>query len=349
MKIILPWTRTILRGDGMEFYGYEKISLDEILQKLGEDGKKKDLKFMFARQIAPYNIETILALLYIKKIVDTKEIKDEFGDKVKDVILDILQWGDDKFSWSNIEKRIFVRPQILYSKSQYPIAAVKSMRELREYNGRIGDIYLDVNKISKMIEETQLKYMKVSLNYLINEGKVKDGRVNILDFWGLTTLYYIVEVSRYIFGIDNYKIDKFKDKIKLVNRDEFDISGYELTFKYKEKELRFRIYDGSHIYKEENEKYKKEEKMNSYIALALYSGSGYILLEEDPGKSSVDQKIREFYRKAKEGTGYDILLLEVDEKKLIERKIISEDSYVEFIGKDEIKKIIDAIRNIYGI
>jgi len=282
--------------DGIKFYGYEKISLEEILQKLGEDGKKMDLKFMFARQIAPFNIETILALLYIKKIID------EFGDKVKDVILDSLQWKDDMFSFNNKEKKIFVRPQILYSKFQYPIA-VKSMSGLKEHSGRysIGDIDLDINKISEMIKITGLIYMGKSLDDLIQKGKVKDGRVNILDFWGLTTLYYIVEVSRHIFGIDKYEIKLFKDKTKLADGDEFDISGYELTFKYKDKELRFRIYDASHIYKEKNEKYKKEEKtkMNSYIALAVYSGSGYILLEEDPENSSVDQKIRDFYMEAK--------------------------------------------------
>jgi hypothetical protein len=152
-----------------------------------------------------------------------------------------------------------------------------------------------------MIKRTGLTYMGKSLDDLIQKGKVKDGKVNILDFWGLTTLYYISEISTYIFGIDNYEIKEFKDKTKLVNGDEFDISGYELTFKYKGKELRFRIYDASHIYKEENEKYKKEEeiKMNSYIALAVYSGNGYILLEEDPEKPSVDQKIRDFYMEAK--------------------------------------------------
>jgi len=207
--------------DGIKFYGYEKISLEEILQKLGEDGKKMDLKFMFARQIAPFNIETILALLYIKKIID------EFGDKVKDVILDSLQWKDDMFSFNNKEKKIFVRPQILYSKFQYPIA-VKSMSGLKEHSGRysIGDIDLDINKISEMIKITGLIYMGKSLDDLIQKGKVKDGRVNILDFWGLTTLYYIVEVSRHIFGIDKYEIKLFKDKTKLADGDEFDISGY---------------------------------------------------------------------------------------------------------------------------
>jgi len=37
--------------DGIECKGCEKISLDRILQKLQGDGEKKDLKFMFARQI----------------------------------------------------------------------------------------------------------------------------------------------------------------------------------------------------------------------------------------------------------------------------------------------------------
>jgi len=301
---------------------------------------------MFLRQIAPFNIETILALLYIKKIID------ESGDKVNEVILDSLQWKDDKFSFNNKEKGIFVRPQILYSESQYRIA-VKTMKELREHGDRysVGDIDLDVNKISEMIEKTRLEYMRKPLDDLIQKGKVKDDRVNILDFWGLTTLYYIGKVSKDISGINNYEINEFKDKIKLVNGDEFDISGYELTFKYKGKKLRFRIYDGSHIYKEENEKHKKEEKtkINAYIILALYSGSGYILLEEDPEKPSVDEKIRDFYKEARDKTGYDIQLLVVDEKKLIERGIISEDSYVELIGKDKIKKIIDTVSKIYGI
>jgi hypothetical protein len=332
-----------LRGVGIECKeckGYKKISLDEILQKAGKDG---ELKFMFARQIAPYNIETKLTLLYIKDIID------ESGDKVKKVILDILQWADDGFSWGNIEKKIFVRPQILYSKLQYPIS-VKSISELKRHSGRynIGYIDLDVNKIREMIEETGLTYMEKSLDDLIQKGKVKDGRVNILDFWGLTTLYYISEISSYIFGINNYEIKEFKDKIRLINGDEFDISGYELKFKYKGIELRFRIYDASHIYKEENEKYKKEEKtkINSYIALTVYSRSGYILLEEDPEKE--DQKIRDFYMEAKERTGYSILLFELDEEELIKKGIIGKEDYVKFMGKNY-NVIIDSIREIYGI
>ena len=380
MKIILLWTHTIqthtlLREDGIEYEeskGYEKISLDKILQISGDSGG--ELKFMFARQIAPSNIETILSLLYIKKIID------EYSDKVKEIILDSLQWKDDNFSFRNDEKRIYVVPQMLYSKSQYPIAAVKSkdeleeysesMRKLKEYKGKIGSIYLVVDKIIEMIEKTGLEYMKESLKYLEDKGKVtkikiktekgeaiKDA-VNILDFWGLTTLYYIGEVSKHIFRINEYEIRTFYDKIVLVNKDKFDIfdiSGYKLTFKYKEKELRFRIYDASHIYEEEDKKYKgeekkyKEEKINAYIALAVLSGSRYILLEEDPGKPSVFPKIKYFYKEAKEKTGYDIILLEADEKKLIERGIISEDSYVKLISKDKITKIINTISKIYGI
>jgi len=380
-----------LREDGIEYEeskGYEKISLDKILQISGDSGG--ELKFMFARQIAPSNIETMLSLLYIKKIID------EPKDKVGKVILDILQWGDDNFSFRNDEKKIYVIPQMLYSESKYPIAAVKSkdglekysesMRKLKEYGDRIGDIYLVVDKIIEMIKRTGLEYMGESLKYLEDKGKVtkikiktekgeaiKDA-VNILDFWGLTTLYYIVEVSKHIFEINNYKIKEFKDEIELANKDKFDISGYELTFKYKGKELRFRIYDASHIYKEENEKYKKEEKMNSYITLSLYSGSGYILSEVDPEK--LDEKIRDFYRKAREATGYDISLLVVDEEELIKRllkedgeKLIGKDNYlklinskdkieyintiysigVRFIGKDKVKKFIDTISKIYGI
>jgi hypothetical protein len=377
-----------LEEDGIEYKGYEKISLDKILQISGDSGG--ELKFMFARQIAPSNIETMLSLLYIKKIID------EYSDKVKEVILDSLQWKDDNFSFRNDEKKIYVIPQMLYSESKYPIAAVKSkdgleeysesMRKLKEYGGRIGDIYLDVNKIIEMIKRTGLEYMGESLKYLEDKGKVtkikiktekgeaiKDA-VNILDFWGLATLYYIVEVSKHIFGIDKYEIETFNDRIKLVNGDEFDISGYELTFKYKEKELKFRVYDASHIYEKENEKYKKEEKMNSYITLSLYSGSGYILFEVDPEK--LDEKIRDFYRKAREATGYDISLLVVDEEELIKRllkedgeKLIGKDNYLElisskdkieyintiysigvrFIGKDKIEKFIDTMSKIYGI
>jgi hypothetical protein len=340
-----------LGEDGIESDGYIIIGLDELLQIAEEnDG---ELKFMFARQIAPYQIETKSSLLYIKKIID------EAGDDVKKVILDILQWGEDDFSWHNIEKRIFVEPQTLDGKKYYIAAQSKS--QLKK-NIKIRDVYLDIKEIGKMIKETGFEYMEKALGYLIQKGKVtkikvnadkgkvieKDA-VNILDFWGLATLYYIGEKSKDIFGIDKYEIKEFKDKIKLANGDEFEISGYELIFKYKGKELKFRVYDASHIYKEESDKYKKEEKKNSYIALALLSGSGYVLLEEDPRKLSVDQKIRDFYKEAKEKTGYDILLFELDEQKLIEKGIIGKEDYVKLIDKDKTKYIMDTIKEVYKI
>jgi hypothetical protein len=315
---------------GMRSNGYIKLSLDGILHILERRGG--NLNFMFARQIAPYNIETILALLYIKNIIDA------YPDKVKEVILDFLQWGDDKFSLSNIEKRIFVEPQILYSNGLGYYIAVQSKSKLRENNIKIRNVYLDTIKIRKMIEETGLKYMEKSLD--------QDGRVNILDFWGLTTLYYISEISSYIFGINNYEIKEFKDKIMLINGDEFDIYGYELKFKYKGVELRFRIYDISRIHEKEIERYGN--KKNGYIALSLYSGSGYILFEEDLEKSSAAEKIIEFSREAKERTGYSILLFELDEEELIKKGIIDKNDYVKFIGKNY-NVIIDSIRKIYGI
>jgi hypothetical protein len=318
---------------GIRYNGYKRISLDEVLHISEEKGGKLD--FMFARQIAPFNIETILALLYIKNIIDAY--------RVNEINLDVLQWGDDKFSF-NIEKGIFVEPQILYNNLKYYIA-VQSKSKLRESNIKIKDVYLDVNKISKMIEETGLEYMKESMNHLIKEGKVINGMVNILDFWGLATLYYISEISKHIFGINNYEIRTFNDKIKLINGDEFYISGYELKFKYKEVELRFRVYDISHIHEKEIERYGS--KKNGYIILSLYSGNGYILFEEDFEKSLAAEKIIEFSRGAKERTGYDILLFELDERKLIEKGIIGEKDYGKFIGKNYV--IIDNIRKEYGI
>ncbi|PVU71479.1 hypothetical protein DDW05_01020 [Candidatus Nanobsidianus stetteri] len=335
----------------MGFYKYIRRSLEKILQKAGKDG---ELKFMFARPIAPYNIETILALLHIKGIINTI---DKYEYEVNNVILDILQWGDDKFSFYNQKKKIFVRPQILYSKSRYNIA-VESKSQLKKNIKIIRDVYLDVNKISEMAEETKLTYMNESLNYLRNRGKVTNGIVNILDFWGLATLYYIGGVSKRIFEINNYKIEEFEDKIELVNKEfkngikiankvEYKISGYKLSFEYNDKQLRFRIYDASHIYKEESKKYKME--MNPYIALALLSGSGYVLLEEDPRKPSAGKKTRRLYKEAKNKTGYDILPLELYMQKLIKRRIIGEENYVKFISKNITPYIINTIRYIYGI
>jgi len=203
-----------LGEDGIEPEGYKKISLDEILSIAEENGG--ELRFMFARQIAPYQIETILSLLYIKKIID------EYGDKVREVILDILQWGDDDFSKKNSEKGIFVEPQTLDEKKYYIAAQSKS--QLKK-NIKIKDVYLDITEIIKMIKETGFEYMEKSLSYLIQKGKVTKIKVNtdkgkviekdavsILDFWGLATLYYIGEVSKDIFGIDKYEINEFIDK-----------------------------------------------------------------------------------------------------------------------------------------
>jgi hypothetical protein len=323
----------------MRSNGYIKLSLDGILHILERRGG--NLNFMFARQIAPYNIETILALLYIKNIIDA------YPDKVKEVILDFLQWGDDKFSLSNIEKRIFVEPQILYSNGSGYYIAAQSKSKLRENNIKIRNVYLDTIKIRKMIEETGLKYMEKSLDHLIKEEKITNGAVNILDFWGLTTLYYISEISSYIFGINNYEIKEFKDKIRLINGDEYEIFGYKLEFEYKGIKLRFRIYDISRIHEKEIEKYGN--KKNGYIVLSLYSGSGYILFEEDLEKSSAAEKIIEFSREAKERTGYSILLFELDEEELIKKGIIDKKDYVKFIGKNY-NVIIDSIKkNIWNI
>ena len=316
--------------------GYIKLSLDEILHILEKRGG--NLNFMFARQIAPYNIETILALLYIKNIID------KYQDKVREIIVDCLQWGDDKFSFSNIEKRIFVEPQILDGSVYYIAAQPKS--KLRESNIEIRCVCLDTIRISEMIEKTGLKYMEESLRYLVGIGKVRDGKAYILDFWGLTTLYYISEISRYIFGVNNYEIKEFKDEIMLINGGKYNMYGYELKFKYKGIELRFRIYNISHIHEKEIERYGN--KKNGYIVLSLYSGSGYILFEEDLEKSSAAKKIIEFSREAKERTGYSILLFELDEEELIKKGIIGKEDYVNFIGKDY-KVFIDRIRKIYGI
>ena len=79
-------------------------------------------------------------------------------------------------------------------------------------------------------------------------------------------------------------------------------------------------------------------------SLSIIFWNQIYITRSKPGKLSVDQKIRDFYIEAKEKTGYDILLLEVDEQKLIERGIISEDSYVKLIGKDKIEYIINTIK-----
>jgi hypothetical protein len=323
-----------------------EISLDEILRISEEKGGELD--FMFARQIRPFDIETIIAASYIAYIAT-------YG--VRKIKLYILQWGRDNFLWGNAEKRIFVEPITLDGRKHYIAAEPKDV--LIKYRGEIGDIYLDVNEISKMIQKTRLEYMNKPLNYLIQEGKVtkikvntdkgkvteKDA-VNIMEYWGLTALYYMGIVSKYIFGIYNYEIERFKDKIELANVGKFDISGYKLTFEYNEGNSRFecRIFDASDIFGEVAKRYGIVK--NGYIALALFSGlNGYILLEGDPEEE--DPKIGRLYKEAKEKTGYDILLLKIDEQKLIKQGIIDErdkKGYVKFIGENKIKKIIDIIR-----
>ncbi|MFZ8801079.1 MAG: hypothetical protein ACO2ON_02785 [Candidatus Nanopusillus sp.] len=321
----------------MRSNGYIKLSLDEILHILEERGG--NLNFMFARQIAPYNIETILALLRIKNIIDA------YPGKVKEVIVDFLQWGEDKFSLNNIEKGIFAEPQILDSNGLRYYIAVQPKSKLREEKDiKIKNIYLDTTEIRKMIEKTGLKYMEKSLNHLIDKGKAEYSRVNILDFWGLTTLYYISEISSYIFRISNYEIEEFEDEIRLINGSKYHIYGYKLEFEYKGVKLRFRIYDISHIHEKEIERYGS--KKNGYIVLSLYSGSGYILFEEDLEKSSAAEKIIEFSRKAEERTRYGILLFELSEEKLIKNGIIDKKDYVKFIGKNYDVIINTIMKNI---
>jgi len=327
----------------MKSGGYRVINLDEIVQ-IAEKNEGK-LNFVLARQIAPFDIEQRLTLGIFKRIID----KYAFN-----INLNILQWGRDQFLYTH-EKGIFVEPQTIFGRKHY--IAVKPKDELMKYNGRISDIYLDVNEIEKMIEKTGLEYMRESLDYLIQKGelsKIKEGEVikqgiNIIKFWGRVSLERILYMSKDIFGIkeDEYEIKEFRDNIELADGHEYEISGYELAFEYKNAKLRSRVYDTSHIHENVIQRYGN--KKNGYIVLALLSGSKrrYILLEGNPEKE--DQKIRNFYREAREKTGYDIPILIVDEKSLIERGIIGKKDYVKFIGKDESKKLINIIKEVYGI
>ena len=351
MKIILPWTHNLLRYGGMGGYGYRIIGLDELLQISDKNGGV--LNVVFARQMEPFKIETISALLNIEGAIKKA---DELGYNLKEINYNIMQWGDDIFSRRNPEKGIFVEPKTLDGKKYYIAAQSKSQLD---NNIKIRDVYLDINKIRKMIEEEEPRfgYMKKPLEDLISEGKVTMVKVNtnkgkvieteglsMLIFWGLEALYYTNIVSEHIFGVNDYKIKKFEDSIKL-DGSEYSISGYELTFEYGGIKIRSRIYDGSHIYQKEAKKYGIEK--NGYIALAELSRRGWILLEGNPERE--DSKIREFYKKARDATGYDILIFLVDEQKLIERGIIGKEDYVKFIGKNEIKKFIDIISYIYGL
>jgi hypothetical protein len=351
MKIVLPWTHNLLRYGGMGGYGYKIIGLDELLQIADENGGV--LNVMFARQVTKFKLEGILEQKILKRAI---EEADKRGYNLKEINSDIMQWIKDNFSRKNPEKGIFVEPQTFDGKTYYIAAQSKSQLDK---NIEIGDVYLDINKIRKMIkeEEPRFGYMEEPLEDLIREGKVTMVKVNtnkgkVIEteglsmpiFWGLETLYYTSIVSEHIFGVDNYKIMKFEDSIKL-DGSEYSIFGYGSTFEYGGIKIRSRIYDGSHIYQERAEKYGIEK--NGYIALAELSSRRRILLEGNPERE--DPKIRDFYKKARDVTGYDILILLVDEQKLIERGIIGEKDYVKFIGKNEIKKFIDIISHIYRL
>jgi len=319
--------------------GYIIIGLDEIVDIARENGGR--LEFMFARQIAPFDREIIFSSSYIEKIINKA---DKCGYKIKEVSSDSLQWKKDKFYVKNIEKWSYVEIQTLGGEKYYIAAQTKS--QLKK-NIEIGDVYLDIKEIVKMIEEEKSRfgYMKESLDYLIEKGKITTIRVNtekgnviekeavnILDFWGVVKLYFMGKVLKRIFGIDDYKIGEFKDEKELINGDKFNISGYKLTSEYGGIKLESRIYDASHIYEEENKKYKEERETekNSYITLALIRD---ILLEGDPAKE--DQKIIKFYKEARRVTGYDIPILLIDDE---------ESNYTVSIGENEIDYIINKYR-----
>ena len=351
MKIVLLWTHNLLRYGGMGGYGYRIISLDDLLQISDNNGGV--LNVVFARHVTNFDLEEIIGRKILKWAI---EEADKLRYNLKEINYNIMQWRKDKFSRKNPEKGIFVEPKTVDGKTYYIAAQSKSQLDK---NIEIGDVYLDINKIRKMIEEEEPRfgYMEEPLEDLIREGKVTMVKVNtdkgkVIEteglsmpiFWGLETLYYTRIVSEHIFGVNDYKIRKFEDSIKL-DGSEYGISGYELTFEYGGIKIRSRIYDGSHIYQKEAEKYGIEK--NGYIALAELSRRGWILLEGNPERE--DPKIRDFYKKARDVTGHDILIFLVDEKKLVEGRIIGEKDYVKFIGKNEIKKFIDIISYIYGL
>jgi len=79
-------------------FNYRKISLDEILKFIDKEGK---LKFVFPTYIALPNIEATIIALYIGKIIDM------YGNNIKEIYVDILQWGSDINPWENREKDIY--------------------------------------------------------------------------------------------------------------------------------------------------------------------------------------------------------------------------------------------------
>jgi len=326
------------------FNNYRKISLDEILEFIDKEGR---LKFVVPTYIALPNITTLIILLYIGKIIDM------YSNKIKEIDVDILQWGSNTKPLENIEKRIFIKPKVLYKsgdiilrgrKEEYYIAFQPIQVLYNKKGMEINEVKLSISKIEEMIRETKLEYLNEVLNHLKEERKIIDETVNILDFWGIAMLYYISKILKNLFGIDNYKIiiGSFYDMIDLDKRTHI-IFGYQLLSEYKRVKIRFRIYDASDIYRKESRKdeIKKYYLIDPYIALSLYSAKGYILFEE--------KQIKERF------LSYPITLFEIDSKKLIEKlieeKVINnEDDYASFIGnKEYMDYIVNNIKDIYGL
>jgi hypothetical protein len=347
------------------FNNYRKISLDEILEFIDKEGR---LKFVVPTYIALPNITTLIILLYIEKIIDM------YGNKIKEMDVDILQWGSNTNPWENREKRTFIEPRVLYKygdsilfkkyniifQSNPEIYIKKDFEIPRKKGIEIREVELDISKIKEMIKGIELEYLNNALNYLKILGIIVDKidkTVNILDFWGTATLHYISEVLKDVFGISNHKIERFNDIIDLsiinmiyLNRDIFYIFGHQLLSEYKGVKVIFRMYDASHIYLEESIKYKVKNhySINPYITLSLYSSKGYILLEENQKLSN--KKIRELKEIKEVFLGYPIKLFEIDSRKLIEKNIINEDDYVSFIGNREyMNYIVNNIKDIYGL
>jgi len=301
-----------------------------------------------------------------------------YSNKIKEIYVDILQWGSNTNPWENIEKRTFIEPRVLYkygdsiSFRNYYLAFQSNSEIYSEiYRKRIlkipnkkgmeiREVKLDISKIKEMIKGIKLEYLNDALNYLKMMGIIVDKidkTVNILDFWGIATLYYISKVSKDVFGISNHKIERFNDIIDLsiinmiyLNRDIFYISGYQLLFEYKGVKIRFRIYDVSHIYLEESIKYKVKNhySINPYITLSLYSSKGYVLLEGNQKLSN--KKIRKLEEIKEIFPSYPITVFEINSRKLIEKNIINEKDYVSFIGnKEYMDYIVNNIRDIYGL
>jgi len=315
----------------MMFNNYRKIrNLDEILEFIDKEGR---LKFVIPTYIALPNIEAIILVLYIGKIIDMH------GNKIKEIYVDILQWGSNTNPLKNIEKRIFIEPKVLYKygdsilfKNYHIIFQpnseiyIKKDSEILSKKGiEIREVKLDISKIKEMIKGIELRYLNNALNYLKIKGIIIDKidePVNILDFWRIATLYYISEVLKDVFGINNYEIGSFYDRVDLSldkNPDMFYIFGYQLLSEYKGVKIIFRIYDASHIYLEESIKYKVKNhySINPYITLSLYSSKGYVLLERNQKLSN--KKIRELKEIKEIFPNYQITLFEINSRKLIEK------------------------------